>query len=91
MSRKYYKRIMFDSALFLSLFFMPWWVTILLGVIFLYIFDSYFELLFLGFFIDVLYGKGNTGFLLGYPFTVLGSLFFLLSYGVKEHLVFTRT
>lgn len=84
------KRIFLDLVLFLSIFFLPWWLTLIAAGIMVYIFDSFFEILVVGFVLDTLYGIGNQGVLWGLPLSISLSIFFLLSFFVKEHFVFNK-
>lgn len=61
------KRIFFSIVLFGAVFYAPWWVIIAIGVFGGLYFDSYYELIFAGFLVDLLYG-------------VMGSIY--LGYGV---------
>jgi len=85
------KRIFLDSILFLSIFFLPWWITLIIGGALVYFFDSFFEILIVGLVLDTLYGIGNQGVLLGLPLTLSLSIFFLVSFLVKEHFVFNQS
>ncbi len=49
------KRVICDVILFCLVFLLPWWVSLILGLIFALSFENYYELLFLGIFIDSLY------------------------------------
>ncbi len=49
------KRVLVDIFLILSLFLFPWWITLAAGLIMLFIFDDFYEILFLGLGIDSLY------------------------------------
>jgi len=42
------KRIIFDIALFLSIFIMPWWITIPLAIVGLFLFKNFYEFIFIG-------------------------------------------
>lgn len=50
------RRIFADIGMFASVLFLPWWVTLLLGIGFFFVFESYYELLISAFLIDILYG-----------------------------------
>lgn len=57
------KRILFDLFILASLFFIPWWVVVLLGVLGVFYFPAYYELVVFGFVLDILYGSsGGTGY-----------------------------
>lgn len=52
------KRIIADAVLFLSIFFLPWYLTAALGIIFIFLFSKFWEAAGAGFFIDALYLEG---------------------------------
>jgi hypothetical protein len=49
------KRLIANIVLLLSIFFMPWWITLLLGVIFISIFPNFYEIFIMGILMDLLY------------------------------------
>lgn len=49
-------RIFAGIGMFASVLFFPWWVTLLMGTGFFFIFESYYELLISALLIDILYG-----------------------------------
>lgn len=51
-----YQRIAAGLLLLFSALFLPWWITILLGISFAFLFPRYIELFTVGFMIDLLYG-----------------------------------
>ncbi len=51
-----FKRIAVNLVLIIALFFAPWWVTLILGVIASFYFSPYYELIVLGALFDILYG-----------------------------------
>lgn len=60
-----FKRIIFTTILFIAIFVTPWWAVLMLSIIGIFHFNSYYEAIALGAFFDILYGlKGNIS--LGY-------------------------
>ncbi len=59
------KRIILDILLFLSVLFAPWWVSVLLALIFMIYFRNFIEIIIAGFIIDILYGNGQMYFTVG--------------------------
>lgn len=49
-------RIFCDISLFLSLFYLPWWSTAILGVVFLIYFNHFYEIIIIGTLADMVYG-----------------------------------
>jgi hypothetical protein len=49
------RRIFADIVLFLSIFFVPWWLVVAFAVVGLFTFSSFYEILFLGIVLDSLY------------------------------------
>lgn len=82
-----FKRIIFTTILFVAIFIAPWWIALILFVIGIFHFNSYYEALALGALFDILYGvQGN--FSLGYGIVgfVAMSIFFLFIENVKKRL-----
>lgn len=51
------RRIFADVLLFASLLVLPWWVTLLLGGAFFFVFNSYYELLAVALLSDIMYAS----------------------------------
>lgn len=83
------KRSIFDIALLLSLFILPWWCTLILAVIFLFLIEPYYEIIVVGFILDSLY-NAPVGFLLHFQFvlTLFCLIMILLSDLLKRRLTF---
>jgi hypothetical protein len=88
MRTNYTKRLFFDFILVFSLFYLPWWLTSILGMCFVLIFVNPFEVLVIGIFLDSLYGEPNTSFWISHVFFALSSLWILVSLWLKEFLIF---
>jgi len=52
-------RISCDTVLFASVLFAPWWLTLLLTLTFLMLFQNFFEAFIAGLIIDALYGASS--------------------------------
>ncbi len=50
-----YSRIIISVLIFLGIFILPWWLTVLFMGISFFVFDSFYEGLFFGLVIDLLY------------------------------------
>ncbi|HEY4486918.1 MAG TPA: hypothetical protein VJB70_04270 [Candidatus Paceibacterota bacterium] len=79
-------RIIAQFIMLFSLLFLPWWVTALCGIVFLFFITSFYEIIFWGFLGDVLYGTQITSL---YNFSYLMTvgalvLFVLMQYAKKE-------
>ncbi len=60
------QRIFFDIFFFLCIAFLPWWLVLFVGAVGVFIFHSFYEILFAGIVIDSLYAPATeyrTGFL----------------------------
>jgi hypothetical protein len=90
MNRKYIKRIGVDLFLVFALFFLPWWATLVLGVVFTFYLAFFPEVLLLGLLLDVLYGQGGHEIAFGYPITIFVSIIFVFSFWAKERLMFRQ-
>jgi hypothetical protein len=80
-------RIVIDILLFLALFMVPWWfVLVLAGIAVLY-FDSFFEIIFLGFAIDSLYNASIPQYYaVEFVVTIIAMILFLTIEIVKRRL-----
>jgi hypothetical protein len=77
-------RFVYSAVTLISVFILPWWSSLTLGVMGVFVFPSFYEVLFVGVFLDSLYGERAVSFILGYRFTLALSVFFLLSFFIKE-------
>jgi hypothetical protein len=78
------KRIGIDIVLFLSVFLLPWWVTLLATLVATFLIHSFFESLVVGVLLDVLYGVPSTSFIKSFPFSLGFSFLFLISFWARE-------
>lgn len=81
MSNTTLKRVITDIIVLLCIFWAPWWITILIIVLGIFIFKNYVEFIFAGLIIYSLYGVGNTG--------ILGSTLYLPLILVGIYLTFS--
>ena len=81
------KRIIADGVLCLSIFFLPWWVTLVLSTLFFFFFDQFYELLIAAYLTDLLFGVRLERFL-GFPFlmTLVASALFVLLLSLRERM-----
>ncbi|PIP87321.1 hypothetical protein COW81_00835 [Candidatus Campbellbacteria bacterium CG22_combo_CG10-13_8_21_14_all_36_13] len=79
-------RLALDIIFFLSVFLFPWWLVMVFGVVLAFIFKNYFEIVFAGIIIDMIFGDKGI-FLL--PFPIFYTLLFLIIV-VLVNLVKTR-
>lgn len=84
------KRVLVSILLFLSLFFLPWWITSVFAIVFLMKFNDPYEVVAVGFFIDYLYRVFSGHFVLDHLFLLVSAGMLLLSYFLKEHITFSR-
>lgn len=70
----------------LSPFFLPWWISLILALAALFYFESYYEIVLIGFMYDVLYYSANTAFGL-YGFTLLACTLFIFVKQIKKRLI----
>lgn len=85
------KRILADIALFLSIVLLPWWISAPALIAALFYFESYYESIFGGFFIDSLYMLSNKNFFAAFPFTLGLAILFCASYTLKDRFTLGRT
>lgn len=55
-------RIIFDFILYVSVFLFPWWFALILAIVGLLLFRSFYEIIFLGIVIDSLYNASTHRF-----------------------------
>lgn len=80
-------RIFCDISLFLSLFYLPWWLTALLGLIFLIYFNHFYEIIIIGAIADMVYGIPRKVFFdAEFVNTLAAVLLYLLSTQLKRFL-----
>jgi hypothetical protein len=84
------KRLFFNGLVIMSAILFPWWFTCGLAIVGIFIFTSYFELLFVGIFLDSLYSLPHGTVFQVYFFTIIFGISFLLSFWIKEHLTFSN-
>lgn len=81
-------RILLSGLFFLSIFFFPWFVTVLLGLLLVVRYPAY-EVVLGGLMLDFLYGASVPSFHIGpYLFTIFFSATLVLSIYIKQKLVF---
>ncbi len=51
------QRILFSVALFISILFLPWWISLLLALLFLFMIERYYEIVVFGLAMDILYSS----------------------------------
>lgn len=73
-------RIAAGIGIFLSALWLPFWLTVALGVLFLYVFDSFYELFAAFLLVDLVYGTAEERFF-GFSLVAL-ALAFALSVGM---------
>lgn len=81
-------RIAFNVLMFASVLFLPWWVTVIVAVVFLFKFTAY-EIMLWGVFADVLYSASVPSFYnIEFLFTIGAIVIFVLAYFIKRRLMF---
>ncbi len=70
----------------LSPFIFPWWVALICACAALFYFETFYEIIILGLFFDVLYHSNNTLFGL-YGFTLISCVLFVVVAQIKKRLI----
>ncbi len=85
-------RLFSNLLVFLSIFFLPVYITALMLIALIFTFDYFVEALLWAYIVDVLYGGGGSifGFGFNYIFLFIMAVIFLVSFRVKKSLVFYR-
>lgn len=80
-------RIIITLFIFLSIFIFPWWFPFVLTIFCLFIFKNYFESLFVGFSLDILYGPTSIlPFKIIIPFTFITAITLIITFFAKRNL-----
>ena len=56
------KRIFLDIFLLGAIFYAPWWLVVVIAIFGVFYFHSYYEVLFAGMLMDILYSASSGGF-----------------------------
>jgi len=84
-------RIFSNIIFFLSVLFLPWWISFLLAIILLFRFTRYYELFFFAFLSDSLFGKPITMLWdLNIGFFISAFVLFTLVSVLKQFVSFSR-
>ncbi len=84
-------RIIVDCILIISAFFFPWWIPMLAGLIAVFYFNSYYEIVVLGVIIDSLYNASVPRFYnIQFVLTLTSILVVFCVGALKERLRFYR-
>lgn len=85
-------RLLAAAIFFFSILFAPWFVTLALALVLLFLLPPYFEVLFFGFVYDSLYGAGLPSFYgLAFPATLIASVLLLSVEYIRRHLAFSSS
>jgi hypothetical protein len=82
-------RFLIDAGLIILFFITPWWIPFLIAVALVFYYPSYYEIIVLGFAIDILYGAPTENFY-GFTFvaTLVGLTILLISSPLRRRLSF---
>ncbi|MBI2476127.1 MAG: hypothetical protein HYV67_02705 [Candidatus Taylorbacteria bacterium] len=82
------QRIVLDAILILGVFVAPLWLVCLAAIVCLFLFDNFYESIFLAIMIDGLYGAPSRFFPIAAIYTVTASVLFIAAVLLKKHLRF---
>ncbi len=85
------KRAFFDIVLFLSVLFLPWWASLFLAILGLFVFNKFYEYLMFGVFVFVLYST-RSGKIISSPFyfALILTLSFAIIEIIKRNIIFYK-
>jgi hypothetical protein len=85
------KRVFFDILLFLSVLLLPWWASLFLAILGLFIFNKFYEYLIFGVIVFVLYSTRSSR-IISSPvyFALILTLSFALIEIVKRNIIFYK-
>ena len=73
-------------CILLSPFIFPWWVILIFGLSALFLYDTYYEIIWIGLVCDILYHSENT--IVGlYGFTMFACFLFIVIKQIKQRLI----
>lgn len=78
--------IIIRICIILSPFFVPWWISLILGLSALFYYEKFYEIIVLGFIWDVVYHSQVTTFGL-YGFSIASVVLFMLVRQIKKRLI----
>lgn len=82
-------RIFINIALFFSILYLPPIFPMVIAVFLLYYYESYYEIIFVGLFIDMLYGRSLANLHnFSYSMTLISAVLFISSIFIKKKLKF---
>lgn len=82
-------RILIDGLLFLAILLLPPFIPIIIALFLLYYFESFYEIIFVGLFIDALYGRPLSNFYnFSHLMTLISVVLFISSIFAKKRLKF---
>ena len=81
------KRIIFDVILIICMITFPWWVGIVLALAALFYFEKFYEAVFVGLFIDSIYGSSVVFPNFSYLITIISALVTFLIVRFKNNLI----
>lgn len=81
-------RIILDALLFLGVFVAPLWLVAVGAVICLFVFENFYEIIFLGMIADGLFGLPTRYVSVPVVYTIFGSVLFITRSLLKRHLKF---
>ncbi len=80
-------RIFINGILLLSIFYLPWWSTAFFVLLGIFLFKNFYEAIFAGLLLDLLYGTGVKEFYgIWFVFAVSFSVFFILGERLKKNI-----
>jgi len=81
-------RVILDIFLFLGVFIAPLWLVAIVALICLFVFESFYEIIFLGIIADGLFGLPTRFIAIPAVYTISASVLFIARSLLKKHLKF---
>ena len=81
------KRIIFDLILLIVVITLPWWISVILAFAGLFYFEKFYEVIFVGLFIDSIYGSSVVFPDFPYLITTISALVTLFVVRFKKSLI----
>jgi len=82
------KRILFDLFVLLSIFILPWWVSVLMVFVGIFVFDNFYEFILTAIIIYSLYNNGNISSLSPVIFLGIIVIIFFIFEFIRSRTVF---
>jgi len=83
-------RIIFDIVFLVVMFVLPWWISVGIALILLFVFESFWEIVAFAVFFDILYSSSGYFFASQFIFTIGALVSFVVVSRLKKSIIIYR-